>query len=109
VKKGRGKWARGEGAVDGGVEISDGAEDADLSRRLANLTLRVSLPGKDEDVNDPAKRDFALDSVQEAKELVMPVALHVAADGVAVEHVERGVPEGDAKRLQNTWPVALNT
>jgi hypothetical protein len=106
-EKRKGKQARGDGAIDGGVEISDGAENAGLRRRLASLTLRLSLPGKDEDVNDLAKRDVALDGVQEADKFLMPPP-HVAAECLAVEHVERGVPEGDAKRLQGGRLLALN-
>src|SRR5579872_6655145 len=37
-----------------------------------------------------ACRDLALDGVEKADELLMPVALHVAADDGSVEHVHRG-------------------
>ena len=40
-----------------------------------------------------------LDGVEEADELLMPVALHVAADDGAVEHVERGEQRGGAVAL----------
>ena len=36
------------------------------------------------------RRHLRLDGVEEADELLMPVALHVAADDGAVEHVEGG-------------------
>ena len=45
--------------------------------------------------------DFALDGVEEADELLMPVALHVAADDGSVEHVHRrkqGGLDSGAKR-----------
>ena len=41
-------------------------------------------------VDHLAGRDLALDGVEEADELLMPVALHAAADHRAVEHVQRG-------------------
>src|SRR5438067_9211086 len=46
-----------------------------------------------------AGRDLALDRVEEADELLMAVALHVAADHGAVEHVERGEQGGGAVAL----------
>ena len=39
-------------------------------------------------VDDLAGRHLALDGVKEANELLVPVALHAAADHLAVEHVE---------------------
>ena len=42
-------------------------------------------------------RGLAIDLVEEADELLMPVATHALADDLAVEHVERGervVPYG---------------
>ena len=44
----------------------------------------------DDDVDDLSGRDLGFDGVEEADELLMPVALHAAADHGAVEHVERG-------------------
>ena len=41
-------------------------------------------------VHDLACGDLGLDGVEEADELLMPMALHVAADHRAVEHVQRG-------------------
>jgi len=35
-------------------------------------------------------RDFAVDRIEKADELLMPVAAHTLADDLAVEHVERG-------------------
>ena len=43
-----------------------------------------------------AGRDFGLDGVEEADELLVAVALHVAADDGAVEHVEGGEQRGGA-------------
>jgi len=41
-------------------------------------------------------RHRGLDLVEEADELLMPVALHVAADHRAIQHVERGEQRGRA-------------
>jgi hypothetical protein len=41
-------------------------------------------------VDGLADRDLALDGVQKADELLMPVALHAAADDLAFQHVEGG-------------------
>jgi len=46
-----------------------------------------------------ASRNLALDGVEEADDLLMPVALHIAADHGSVEHVHR--------REQGGRPVAL--
>ena len=46
-----------------------------------------------------AGRDVALDRVEEAEELLVPVALHALADHRAVEHVERGEQGGGAVAL----------
>jgi hypothetical protein len=34
-------------------------------------------------------RDFRLDGIEEADELLVPVALHAAADDAAIQHVQR--------------------
>ena len=54
--------------------------------------LRVLVGGVvvEDDVDDLAGRHLGLDGVEEADELLVPVALHVAADDGAVEHVEGG-------------------
>ena len=46
-----------------------------------------------------AGRDRRLDRVEEADELLVPVALHAVADDRAVEHVERGEQRGGAVAL----------
>ena len=43
--------------------------------------------------------NLRVDVVEEADELLMPMALHVAADDGAVEHVEGGEQRGGAVRL----------
>jgi hypothetical protein len=47
-------------------------------------------------MDDPARWHFGLDSIQEADELLMPMALHTATDHPAVEHVKRGEQRGGA-------------
>jgi hypothetical protein len=48
----------------------------------------------EDDVDRPVGDDFPLDSVEEADEFAMAVALHAAADDGAVEHAERGEQGG---------------
>ena len=55
---------------------------------LADLFMLVGAVVVEDDMDHLAGRDAALDHVQEAKELLMPMALHVAADHGAVEHIE---------------------
>ena len=43
-----------------------------------------------------SSRDLALDGVQEADELLAPVALHAAADDLALQHVKGGERGGCA-------------
>jgi hypothetical protein len=47
-----------------------------------------------------AGRHRALDGIKEAQELLVPVALHAAADHGALEHVERGEQRGHAMALE---------
>jgi hypothetical protein len=42
---------------------------------------------------------FAVDLVEEADELLMPVAAHALADDLAIEHVQRGEQGGSAVAL----------
>ena len=44
----------------------------------------------EDDMDDLADRDRGLNGIEEADEILMPVALHVAADDGAVEHIEGG-------------------
>ena len=46
-----------------------------------------------------AGRDLALDGVEEADEVLMPVALHATADDLALQHVEGGEQGGRAVAL----------
>jgi hypothetical protein len=53
----------------------------------------------DDSVNRLASRDLALDGVEEADELLMPVALHAAADDITLQDVEGGEQGGRAVAL----------
>ena len=52
----------------------------------------------EDDVDDLAGRDLCLDGVEEADELLMPVALHAAAEHGAVEDIQGGEERGRAMR-----------
>ena len=56
----------------------------------AHLRMLVGGVVVEDHVDALARRELPLDSVEEADELLMAVALHVAADHGAIEHVERG-------------------
>ena len=53
----------------------------------------------DDGVDRVSRRHLRLDGVEEADELLVPVALHVAADDGAVENVEGGEQRGRAVAL----------
>src|SRR5680860_1815657 len=60
--------------------------------------LRVLVGGVvvEDDVDELASRDFRLDGVEEADELLMAMALHIAADDRAVEDGQCGEEGGRA-------------
>ena len=63
---------------------------------LAHPRMLVGRIVVDDGVDYFPHRDLLLDRVEEADELLMPVALHVAADDGAVEDVEGGKQRGRA-------------
>src|SRR5437763_7538486 len=65
----------------------------------ADLGVLVSAVIIENHVDDLAGRHLALDGVKEANELLVPVALHAAADHLSVEHVERREQGGGAIAL----------
>ncbi len=65
----------------------------------ADLGLLVGCVVVEDDVDSLVRRELGLDRVEEADELLMAVALHVAADHRAVEHVERSEQRGGAVAL----------
>ena len=66
------------------------------SLHLGMLVGRVIV---DDRVDDLAGRDRRIDGVEEADELLMAVALHVAADDGAVEYIEGGKQRGGVVAL----------
>ena len=121
----------GEVAVDGGLEVDDGAEDATLQGSFGegceegldciqpgagcrsevegparvpgepSQDLRLLMSGivVQNDMDGLADRYRRLDRVEEANELLVPMALHAAANDGAVEHVEGGEEGRRACRL----------
>src|ERR1700722_6526130 len=57
---------------------------------LAHLRVLVGCVIVDDGVDLLSRRHLRLDGVEEADELLVPVALHVSADDGAVEDVESG-------------------
>jgi hypothetical protein len=53
----------------------------------------------EDDVDHLAGRHIGVDGIEEADELLMAVALHAAADDLAIEYVERGEQRGGAVAL----------
>src|SRR3954468_6067304 len=74
--------ARGRGEVEGKAGVAGEPGN--------HLRLFVDGVVVEDDVDDLAGRDLCLDGVEEADELLVPVALHAAADDSAVEDVEGG-------------------
>ena len=66
---------------------------------LAHLGVLVSGMVVEDYVDALTDGDLALDHVKEADELLMAVALHVAADHRALEHVGRREQRGGAATL----------
>ena len=60
----------------------------------AHLRVLVGAIIVEDDMDDLAGRNLRLDGVEEADELLVPVALHVAANNGAVEDVEGGEEGG---------------
>ena len=60
------------------------------SSQARHLGMLVGGVVVDDHVDRLAGRDLALDLVEKADELLMPVALHALADDLALQHVERG-------------------
>jgi hypothetical protein len=92
-------------------EALDGVEPrTGCGREMEGKALVAIEPGPDlwmlmggvvveNDVNDLVHRDLGVDQVQEADELLVPVALHIAPDDRPVEHVQGGEQGGVPFRL----------
>lgn len=103
-------------AMDGGLEINNCRECAALEGRLVRAAknpstglshealaeprdhLRVLVGGIDvaDQQNSRLRRRGGSDGIEETEELLMAVALHVAADNASFEHVESGEQGGGA-------------
>ena len=64
-----------------------------------HLGVFVSGVVVEDDVDGLACRHLGVNSIEEADELLVAVALHVAANDGAVEHVKGGKQRGRAVRL----------
>src|SRR3954463_5577963 len=64
-----------------------------------HLWLLVGGVVVEDDVDDLADRDLCLDGIEEADELLMPVALHAASEQGAVEDIKGGEQGGGAVAL----------
>ena len=64
-----------------------------------HLRLLVDGVVVEDDVDDLAGRDLCLNGVEEADDLLMPVALHAAPEHGAIEDVEGGEQGGGAVAL----------
>src|SRR5215469_16736005 len=94
-----------------GKEALDGIEPGGRGWRVMEHKAGMSIepdphPGVlvaavvvEDHVDDLASRDLGLDRIEKADEFLMPVALHAAADDLAVEHVEGGEQSGGAVAL----------
>jgi hypothetical protein len=84
-----------EEALDG-IEPGAGSRgEVEDEARMAgqpSFDVRMLMGGVvvDDDMDDLADGDLGFDGIEEADELLMPVALHAAADDLAFEHVEGG-------------------
>jgi hypothetical protein len=79
---------RGRGEVEGAARMS--------RQPLPHLRMFVGRVIVDDCVDHFSRKDLRLDRIEEADELLVPMALHVAADDGAIEDVE----------LRWTFPVA---
>ena len=75
----------------------------------ADLGMLVGGVVVEDDVDHLAGRHLGLDRVQEAHELLMAVALHVAADDGPVEDVERSEQGRGAMALESAYVRAAST
>ena len=91
----------GEEAFDGIEPGAGGRGEVEDEARMAcqpglDLWMLVGGVVVDDDVDDLADGHLGFNGIEEADELLMPVALHAAADDLALEHVEGGEEGGRA-------------
>ena len=118
----------GEEAVDGGLQIDDGAEDAAFQAaagQLGEVAFDGVEPGRgcrgevedkpgmalepgadlvgcmivENHVNQLSRRHLCPDDIEKADEFLMPVALHAATDDLAFKYVEGGEEGGGTVAL----------
>ena len=129
-----------EEAVDGGLKVCDGSEDATLEAPLGQdgeealdgvepgSRSRREVKGPAGMAREPSPHggmlvggivvedrmdrlaggNFALDGVEEADELLMPVALHVAADHGSVCQWRRDFPQNGRRKIPQSGGLAIN-
>src|SRR6516162_1976666 len=85
-------------SVEPGARSRSEVEDEAGMAGEPRLDLRMLVSGVvvDDHVDDLARRHFGLDGIEETDELLMAMALHTAADDLALEHVESGKERGCA-------------
>ena len=66
---------------------------------LAHLRMLVDGVVLDDGVDDFAGRDMRFDGIEKANELLVAMALHVAADDRPVEHIQGSQQRGGALAL----------
>ncbi len=93
-----------EEALDGIEPARRGGREVERPSPMAaqpfdHLGVLVGGVVVEDGVDGLAGRDLALDGVQEADELLMAVALHAAADDLALKHIEGGEQGGRAVAL----------
>ena len=66
---------------------------------LADVLVLVGGVVIKDDMHGLACRNVVFQPIEETDELLMPVALHVAPEDRAIEHVERGKKRGGAVAL----------
>src|SRR5260221_6325847 len=89
----------GEEALDGIEPRARGRGEVEDEARMARqpgLDLRMLMGGVvvDDDVDDLTGGGFGFDGIEGADELLMPVAVHAAADEPGVEDAENGAEGG---------------
>jgi hypothetical protein len=74
---------------------------------LTHLWMLVEAVIVEDHVNELSGRHLRLNSIQEADELLMPMALHTSADDLAFEHVESSEQRRCAMALVVVGPTPV--
>jgi hypothetical protein len=94
----------GEESLDGVEPAGGGGREVERPARMPaqpfdHLGVLVGGVVVEDGVDGLSSRDLAFDGVQEPDELLVPVALHAAADDLALQHVKGGEQGGCAMAL----------